>query len=141
MLLGFQSFAAFVHCRYASLYFCMCVDAEDNELETLEVIHHYVEILDRYFTNVRGLIMVTYLALSENIFTHDNIFARLQTSIFTGLLLEAIVIPCCSAKMLQFDEAVVPCLSVAWQVCELDLIFNFHKVCSISRACIDVNQH
>jgi hypothetical protein len=39
-------------CRYASLYFCMCVDTEDNELETLEIIHHYVEILDRYFGNV-----------------------------------------------------------------------------------------
>jgi len=30
----------------------MCVDADDNELETLEIIHHYVEILDRYFGNV-----------------------------------------------------------------------------------------
>lgn len=38
--------------RYASLYFCMCVDADDNELETLEIIHHFVEILDRYFGNV-----------------------------------------------------------------------------------------
>jgi AP-1 complex subunit sigma 1/2 len=33
----------------------MCVDAEDNELETLEIIHHYVEILDRYFGNVSWL--------------------------------------------------------------------------------------
>lgn len=41
--------------RYASLYFCMCVDAVDNELETLEIIHHYVEILDRYFGNVSWL--------------------------------------------------------------------------------------
>lgn len=38
--------------RYASLYFCMCVDQNDNELETLEIIHHYVEILDRYFGSV-----------------------------------------------------------------------------------------
>jgi hypothetical protein len=30
----------------------MCVDADDNELETLEIIHHFVEILDRYFGNV-----------------------------------------------------------------------------------------
>lgn len=30
----------------------MCIDADDNELETLEIIHHYVEILDRYFGNV-----------------------------------------------------------------------------------------
>lgn len=39
-------------CRYASLYFCMCIDEADNELEVLEIIHHYVEILDRYFGSV-----------------------------------------------------------------------------------------
>lgn len=38
--------------RYASLYFCMCIDADDNELEALEIIHHFVEILDRYFGSV-----------------------------------------------------------------------------------------
>ncbi|KAL5983172.1 hypothetical protein ACLOJK_017255 [Asimina triloba] len=38
-----------VYRRYASLYFCMCIDQDDNELEILEIIHHYVEILDRYF--------------------------------------------------------------------------------------------
>lgn len=30
----------------------MCIDQEDNELEVLEMIHHYVEILDRYFGSV-----------------------------------------------------------------------------------------
>lgn len=40
-------------CRYASLYFCMCIDEDDNELEVLEIIHHFVEILDRYFGSVR----------------------------------------------------------------------------------------
>lgn len=38
--------------RYASLYFCMCIDQDDNELEVLEIIHHYVETLDRYFGSV-----------------------------------------------------------------------------------------
>ena len=55
-----------VYKRYASLYFVMGIDMGDNELITLEIIHHYVEVLDRYFGNV----------------------------------------------------------------CELDLIFNFHKVCA-----------
>lgn len=41
-----------IFCRYASLYFCMCIDQDDNELEILEIIHHYVEILDRYFGSV-----------------------------------------------------------------------------------------
>jgi len=39
--------------RYASLYFCCCIEREDNELLTLEIIHRYVELLDKYFGNVR----------------------------------------------------------------------------------------
>ncbi|KAG8500465.1 hypothetical protein CXB51_002744 [Gossypium anomalum] len=38
--------------KYASLYFCMCIDPDGNELEILEIIHHYVEVLDRYFGSV-----------------------------------------------------------------------------------------
>lgn len=38
--------------RYASLYFCCCVEASDNELLVLEVIHRYVELLDKYFGSV-----------------------------------------------------------------------------------------
>eukprot|EP01018_Ginkgo_biloba_P010734 Gb_36359 [translate_table: standard] len=44
--------------RYASLYFCMCIDGEDNELDVLEIIHHYVEILDRYFGSVCELDLI-----------------------------------------------------------------------------------
>ncbi|KAK3421230.1 hypothetical protein EUGRSUZ_H05014 [Eucalyptus grandis] len=44
--------------RYASLYFCMCIDQEDNELEILEIIHHFVEILDRYFGSVCELDLI-----------------------------------------------------------------------------------
>ncbi|KAJ7561339.1 hypothetical protein O6H91_03G024500 [Diphasiastrum complanatum] len=47
-----------VYKRYASLYFCMCIDSEDNELECLEIIHHYVQILDRYFGNVCELDLI-----------------------------------------------------------------------------------
>uniref|UniRef100_A0A0D9ZEU4 Adaptor AP-1 19 kDa protein n=1 Tax=Oryza glumipatula TaxID=40148 RepID=A0A0D9ZEU4_9ORYZ len=47
-----------VYKRYASLYFCMCIDAADNELETLQIIHHFVEILDRYFGNVCELDLI-----------------------------------------------------------------------------------
>ncbi|CAD6207266.1 unnamed protein product [Miscanthus lutarioriparius] len=47
-----------VYKRYASLYFCMCIDPADNELETLQIIHHYVEILDRYFGNVCELDLI-----------------------------------------------------------------------------------
>ncbi|XP_024533933.1 AP-1 complex subunit sigma-1 isoform X2 [Selaginella moellendorffii] len=47
-----------IYKRYASLYFCMCVDADDNELDCLEVIHLFVEVLDRYFGNVCELDLV-----------------------------------------------------------------------------------
>ena len=41
-----------VYKRYASLYFCCAVDQTDNELLTLEIIHRYVELLDKYFGSV-----------------------------------------------------------------------------------------
>jgi len=41
-----------IYKRYASLYFITLCDKEDNELIVLELIHHYVECLDRYFGNV-----------------------------------------------------------------------------------------
>ena len=44
--------------RYASLYFVFCVDKTDNELLSLELIHHLVEVLDRYFGNVCELDLI-----------------------------------------------------------------------------------
>merc|ERR1712007_417170 len=41
-----------VYKRYASLYFCAAIEQTDNELVTLEVIHRYVEVLDKYFGSV-----------------------------------------------------------------------------------------
>lgn len=41
-----------VYKRYASLYFMTAVESEDNQLITLEIIHRYVEVLDKYFGSV-----------------------------------------------------------------------------------------
>ena len=41
-----------VYKRYASLYFCCAIEQTDNELLTLEIIHRYVELLDKYFGSV-----------------------------------------------------------------------------------------
>ena len=41
-----------VYKRYASLYFLAAIEPGDNELITLEVIHRFVELLDKYFGNV-----------------------------------------------------------------------------------------
>lgn len=47
-----------IYKRYASLYFIACVDTTDNELIVLETIHHFVEVLDRYFGNVCELDLI-----------------------------------------------------------------------------------
>jgi AP-1 complex subunit sigma 1/2 len=46
------------HFRYASLYFAAGIEKEDNELIVLDVIHHFVETLDRYFGNVCELDLI-----------------------------------------------------------------------------------
>merc|ERR1711998_749410 len=47
-----------IYKRYASLFFIIGVDEDDNELLGLEQIHHFVEILDRYFGNVCELDLI-----------------------------------------------------------------------------------
>ncbi|SHO79695.1 Small subunit of the clathrin-associated adaptor complex AP-1 [Malassezia sympodialis ATCC 42132] len=47
-----------VYRRYASLFFVMGISPEDNELVTLEIIHRFVEVLDRYFGNVCELDLI-----------------------------------------------------------------------------------
>lgn len=46
------AYFSFLYFRYASLYFCCAIEDQDNELLALEVVHRYVELLDRYFGNV-----------------------------------------------------------------------------------------
>ncbi len=53
----------FLNKRYASLYFCCSIDPEDNELLTLEVIHRYVELLDKYF----GSVCIFYYFLNNDL--------------------------------------------------------------------------
>lgn len=41
----FRGSSKIVYRRYAGLFFCACVDANDNELAYLEAIHFFVEVL------------------------------------------------------------------------------------------------
>lgn len=50
--------AKVVYKRYASLYFVAQIDASDNELLAMELLHMYVEILDSYFTQVCELDLI-----------------------------------------------------------------------------------
>eukprot|EP00004_Rigifila_ramosa_P014948 TRINITY_DN3443_c0_g1_i1.p1 TRINITY_DN3443_c0_g1~~TRINITY_DN3443_c0_g1_i1.p1 ORF type:complete len:153 (+),score=37.85 TRINITY_DN3443_c0_g1_i1:29-460(+) len=50
-----------VYRRYASLFFIVGTDHQENELGVLEFIHAYVETLDQYFENVCELDIVLHL--------------------------------------------------------------------------------
>ncbi|CAL9135716.1 unnamed protein product [Musa textilis] len=69
-----------VYRRYASLYFCMCIDPDDNELEILEIIHHFVEILDRYFGSVCELDLIFNFHKAYYILDEILIAGELQES-------------------------------------------------------------
>ncbi|KAJ2234956.1 AP-2 complex subunit sigma [Coemansia sp. RSA 1722] len=61
-----------VYRRYAGLFFCFCIDTNDNELAYLEAIHLFVEVLDSYHGNVCELDLVfnfylVYAVLDEMI--------------------------------------------------------------------------
>ena len=61
-----KKFASFVEFRsykliyrqYCNLFFAVCVDMNDNELAYLEIIHLFVELLDKYFVRVSELHLV-----------------------------------------------------------------------------------
>lgn len=94
-------------CRYASLYFCCAIEDQDNELITLEIIHRYVELLDKYFGSVRFFCILTSLIIIYVLYLDwgNIMFATCWTNT-------------CHTKYF---------LTYAQQVCELDIIFNFEK--------------
>ncbi|KAK2846867.1 hypothetical protein Q5P01_009866 [Channa striata] len=68
-----------VYKRYASLYFCAGMEDRDNELLTLEVLHRYVELLDKYFGNVCEL---------DIIFNFEKAYFILDEFLMGGEVLE-----------------------------------------------------
>ncbi|XP_071328029.1 AP-1 complex subunit sigma-3a [Trachinotus anak] len=68
-----------VYKRYASLYFCAGLEEQDNELLALEVLHRYVELLDKYFGNVCEL---------DIIFNFEKAYYILDEFLMGGEVLE-----------------------------------------------------
>ncbi len=69
-----------IYKRYASLYFiCLC-DLNENELTTMEFIHHYVECLDKYFGNVCEL---------DIIFNFQKAYYILEEILLAGYMQES----------------------------------------------------
>ena len=88
-----------VYKRYASLYFVAGIEEGDNELITLEVIHHFVEV--RTWQSIDNW----FLACCEEL--------RGRSMSLCGCFIWL-----CFSQVLD---------RYFGNVCELDLIFNFHK--------------
>jgi AP-2 complex subunit sigma-1 len=69
-----------VYRRYAGLYFCICVDVNDNNLCYLEAIHNFVEVLNEYFHNVCELDLVFNFYKASKSFFADLIKCMLTLS-------------------------------------------------------------
>ncbi|XP_055849194.1 AP-1 complex subunit sigma-2 isoform X2 [Episyrphus balteatus] len=90
-----------VYKRYASLYFCCAIEQNDNELLTLEIIHRYVELLDKYFGSVCEL---------DIIFNFEKAYFILDELLIGGEMQETskknVLKAIASQDLLQEDEAI-----------------------------------
>jgi len=68
-----------VYRRYAGLFFTLGVDVNDNELAYLETIHLFVELLDKYFSNVCEL---------DIVFNFNKVYGILDEYILAGEIQE-----------------------------------------------------
>ncbi|XP_017023637.2 AP-2 complex subunit sigma [Drosophila kikkawai] len=79
-----------VYRRYAGLYFCICVDVNDNNLCYLEAIHNFVEVLNEYFHNVCELDLVfnfyKVYSVVDEMFLAGEIRETSQTKVLKQLL-------------------------------------------------------
>lgn len=85
----FRGSSKIIYRRYAGLFFCACVDANDNELAYLEAIHFFVEVLDQFFGNVCELDLVfnfyKVYAILDEVFLAGEIEETSKTVVLTRL--------------------------------------------------------
>lgn len=75
-----------VYRRYASLFFVAGIDSSDNELITLEIVHRYVEQMDKYYGNVCELDIIFNFQKAYYILDELLIAGEMQESSKRGLL-------------------------------------------------------
>ena len=75
-----------VYRRYASLFFVAGIDSADNELITLEIVHRYVEHMDKYYGNVCELDIIFNFQKAYFILDELLIAGEMQESGRKGLL-------------------------------------------------------
>ena len=68
-----------IYRRYASLYFVVGCEGEENELAMLEFVHGVVETLDRHFGNVCELDIMMHL---------DKVYCMLEEMVMCGNVVE-----------------------------------------------------
>ena len=78
------------------MYFAAGIEKEDNELIALDVIHHFVEILDRYFGNVCEL---------DLIFNFHQAYFILEELVIGGQMMESSKTQV--LKMIQQNDALM----------------------------------
>ncbi|CAG0881791.1 unnamed protein product [Darwinula stevensoni] len=90
-----------VYKRYASLHFCCAIEQDDNELLYLEIIHRYVELLDKYFGSVCEL---------DIIFNFEKAYFILDELLIGGEIQEtskkSILKALAAQDLLQEEEAI-----------------------------------
>ena len=144
-----------IYRRYAGLYFCICVDVNDNNLAYLEAIHNFVEVHRRAGAVPRPLCWDAraLLALPSeaggggplSFSAHLDVSSGLCLSPFLSFSLPFFFFFCRLILMPSVPVSVCvslsPCPSLTTSVflsqvlneyfhnvCELDLVFNFYKV-------------
>jgi AP-1 complex subunit sigma 1/2 len=75
-----QSDTKIVYRRYASLFFIAGSASDDNELITLEIIHRYVEQMDKYYGNVCELDIIFSFTKAYYILDEILLAGELQES-------------------------------------------------------------
>ena len=104
-----------VYRRYASLFFVSGISSGDNELITLEIIHRYVEVLDRYFGNV------SFCNLGfANIVTHSQLLGMRARSV-SPMDLEAGELKLILPSIFNFQKAYAVCHFIHFSSIELTL--------------------
>lgn len=102
-----------VYRRYASLFFIAGCAPEDNELITLEIIHRYVEQMDKYYGNVCEL---------DIIFSFTKAYYILDELLLAGELQE-------SSK-----KSVLKCISQQDSLEDMEVSDASHYVCRVFRS-------
>jgi AP-1 complex subunit sigma 1/2 len=108
-----------VYRRYASLFFIAGCDSTDNELITLEIVHRYVEQMDKYYGNVCEL---------DIIFNFQKAYFILDELLLAGEMQESSkknVLRCISQEDsledMEVSRAIIPLLLLIFLSCHISL--------------------